>query len=123
MSVEENKAIVQTWLAARNAHDVEAAVATWVEDEQAGIRAAFNSFTEAFPDLQITITEIIGEADKVVVLWAFHGTHRGLFQNIPATGKVVDWDGLDLYTIADHKILSLVRKADRRRLLQQLDVT
>jgi len=32
MSVEENKAIVRAWLAARNVHDVEAAVAHWIED-------------------------------------------------------------------------------------------
>ena len=36
-SVAENKTIVQAWLAARNIHDLEAAVALWAEEKQAGI--------------------------------------------------------------------------------------
>jgi steroid delta-isomerase-like uncharacterized protein len=122
MSVEENKAIVRAWLEARNVHDVDAAIATWAENQQAELRSSFNGFTNAFPDVQIGIEEMIGEGDKVVVQWTFHGTHRGPFQGIPATGKTVEWDGLDLYTIADRKIVSLVRKADSRILLQQLGV-
>ena len=122
MSVEENKAIVQAWLAARNVHDVEAAVAHWAEDRQAELRSSFNNFTNAFPDVQIDIEEMIGEGDKAVILWTFHGTHRGPFQGILATGTTVEWDGLDLYTITDRKITSLVRKADSRVLLQQLGV-
>ncbi len=122
MSVEENKATIRDWMAARNLHDVEAAVALWAEVQQAGLRASFNSFTQAFPDVQITIQEMIGEGDKVAILWTFQGTHRGSFQGIPATGKTVNWDGLDLYTLTDGKITSLTRKADRRSLLQQLGV-
>lgn len=122
MSVEENKATIRDWMAARNLHDVEAAVALWAEVQQAGLRASFNSFTQAFPDVQITIQEMIGEGDKVAILWTFQGTHRGSFQGIPATDKTVAWDGLDLYTVTDGKITALTRKADSRSLLQQLGV-
>jgi steroid delta-isomerase-like uncharacterized protein len=122
VSVEENKAIVRAWLAARNLHDVEAAVTLWAENQQADLRSSFNNFTTAFPDVQINIEEMIGEGDKVVVWWTFHGTHRGSFQGIPATGKTVEWDGMDLYTMSDRKITSLMRKADSRALLQQLGV-
>ena len=90
MSVEENKAIVRAWLAARNVHDVEAAVAHWTQDQQADLRSSFNSLTTAFPDVQINVEDMIGEGDKVVVQWTFHGTHRGPFQGIPATGKTVE---------------------------------
>lgn len=109
-------------MAARNTHDVESAVALWAEEERAALRTSFNNFTVAFPDVQITIEEMIGEGDKVAILWTFQGTHRGPFQGIPATGKSVDWAGLDLYTITDGKITALVRKADSRSLLQQLGV-
>ena len=122
MSVAENKAIVRDWIAARNTHDIEAAVALWAEEQQAGLRVSFNSFTAAFPDVQIIIQEMIGEGDKVAILWTFLGTHRGPFQGIPATGKTVEWDGIDLYTIRDGKITSLVRQADSRHLFQQLGV-
>ena len=122
MSVETNKAVIRDWMAARNTHDVESAVALWTEEKQAGLRSSFNGFTAAFPDVQITIQEMIGEGDKVAILWTFLGTHLGPFQGIPATGKRVEWDGLDLYTLTDSKITALVRKADSRSLLQQLGV-
>ena len=109
-------------MAARNTLDVESAVALWAEEERAALHTSFNNFTVAFPDVQITIEEMIGEGDKVAILWTFQGTHRGPFQGIPATGKSVDWAGLDLYTITDGKITALVRKADSRSLLQQLGV-
>ncbi len=122
MSVEKNKAIVQAWLAARNAHDVEAAVAQWDEGQLAGLRTSFEDFTKAFPDVQIAIKEMIGEGNKVAVWWTFQATHLGSFHDIAASGKSVEWDGIDLYEFADHKIASVVRKADSGSLLQQLGV-
>lgn len=55
MSVEENKAVIRAWLAARQAHDVEAGVALWAEDRQEWLRNAFNGFSQGFPDLQVTV--------------------------------------------------------------------
>ena len=122
MSVEANKALIHAWLAARNAHDIEAGVALWAEDRQTWLRAAFNRFSLGFPDLQVLVKEMIGEGDKVVVWWVLQGTHRGVFRDIPATGKTVAWEICDLYTIADGKIASLVRRTDYLNLHQQLGV-
>jgi steroid delta-isomerase-like uncharacterized protein len=122
MSVEENKAVIRAWLAARHAHEIEAAVALWSDENQTWLRAAFNRFSHGFPDLRVTITEMLGEGDKVVVWWTLHGTHLGVFRDIPATGKTVNWELCDLYTIADGRIKSLVRRADYLSLLQQFGV-
>ncbi len=122
MSIAENKAVVRAWLAARHAHDVEAGVALWVEERQDWLRTAFNGFSEGFPDLQVTITEMMGEGDKVAVWWVLQGTHLGTFRKIPATGKSVAWELCDLYTIENHQIASLVRRTDTLSLYQQLGV-
>jgi predicted ester cyclase len=39
----------------------------------------------AFPDLHVTIEEMIGEADKVGIWYKADGTHKGEFEKIPAT--------------------------------------
>jgi steroid delta-isomerase-like uncharacterized protein len=122
MSVEENKAVVHAWLAARNAHDIEAGVALWAEEKQTWLRAAFERFTLGFPDLHVTVKDMIGEGDKVAVWWILQGTHLGIFREIPATGKTVNWEVCDLYVITDGKIASLVRRADYLSLHQQLGV-
>jgi steroid delta-isomerase-like uncharacterized protein len=112
MSEKENKAVIRRWIEARNTDNVEAAVAQWAGDRQDGIRNAFNSFTESFSDIQIAIDELVAEGDKVAIWFAFRGVHRGVFAGVPATGKTVEYGGVDLYTVANGKIASIRRVAD-----------
>jgi steroid delta-isomerase-like uncharacterized protein len=111
MSVEENKAVIRRWMEARNANDVESAVAQWADGWQDRIRGAFDGFTKGFPDIQITVQEMVAEGDKVAAWWTFRGTHRGVFAGVAATGKTVEYGGADLYTVADGKIASIRRQA------------
>ncbi|MCA0453628.1 MAG: ester cyclase [Chloroflexi bacterium] len=123
MSAEDNKAIVRDWLDARNAHDVEAAMKFWAVHRQNDIRDAFNGFTRTFPDLSITILDMIAEGDKVACLRELHGTHLGSFGKISATGHKISWRAMDLYTITDEKISDIIRMGDNLDLLQQLGVS
>jgi steroid delta-isomerase-like uncharacterized protein len=120
MSTEENKAVIQRWIAARNAHNLEAALALWTDDWHDRLAAAFNSVTESFPDVHITPNELLAEGDMVAVGWTFTGTHLGPYRDIPATGITVNWSGIDIYTVTDGRIASLVREADSLTVLQQL---
>jgi steroid delta-isomerase-like uncharacterized protein len=117
---EESKALVSRWIEARNTNNVEAAVALFSEDWHNRLRGAFNAITNAFPDVKITINEMIAEGNKVAVRWTFTGTHRGEFQGIPATGQAVNWTGIDIYTVTDGKLAGLERSGDMLGLLQQL---
>ncbi len=123
MSIEENKSIIRRFVAARNNHDIEAFVALFPGERQEHVRQAFNKVIEAFPDVQITIEDLIAEGDKVVLHWSFQGTHLGLYQEIPATGKKVNYTGIDICTIVDGQIMSLVRETDNLAVPQQLGVT
>jgi predicted ester cyclase len=120
MSMDENKAVVQNWVAARNRNDLEVALACWTEDNHDWLAQAFQRFTTAFPAIHLEINEMIGEGDKVVARWTLTGTHRGVWRGIPATGNTVEWYGTDLYTILKGRIAALDRAADNLALLQQL---
>lgn len=122
MSLEENKTLIRRFVEARNTHDVEAFVAFFPADRREHVRQAFNGTSEAFPDVHITIEELIGEGDRVVLRWSFQGTHLGLYQDIPATGKKVNYTGIDIYTITAGQIASVVREQDNLVVLQQLGV-
>jgi len=112
MSEKENKAVIQRWIEARNTDDVEAAVAQWADDWQDRIRKSFSAFTEGFSGIQITLQELVAEGDRVGVWWTFHATHRGAFAGVPATGKTIEYRGVDLYTVTDGKIASIRRVGD-----------
>jgi hypothetical protein len=70
MLKEENKALIRRAIEARNTNDVEAFAAFFPTDWHEGVRRAFNGVTEAFPDVHITIEELIGEGDKIVSRWS-----------------------------------------------------
>lgn len=123
MSTEANKALVLQWIEARNTHNVEAAIALWTADQQEGLRAAFNVFSRAFPDIHITTHDLIAEGNKVVGRFRMDGTHLGQFQAIPATGKTVSMTATDIYTIVDGKLASLTREGNFLSLMVQLGAT
>ena len=115
-----NKAVINQWIEARNTNDLEAALKFWPDDTHEGLSKAFNNITEAFPDVQIIVDDMFVANNKVALRWTFKATHQGAYQKIPATGKEVIWKGIDIYTIADGKIVSLDRSADWSVLMVQL---
>ena len=76
-----------------------------------------------FPDLRVTIEEMIAEGDKVVARWTLRGTHQGEWRGIPPTGKEVTSTGVDIHRIVGGKIVEGWRKQDRMDVMQQLGVT
>jgi steroid delta-isomerase-like uncharacterized protein len=80
----------------------------------------FATMHRAFPDLQITIDDMIAEGDKVVTRWTALGTHKGEFAGIPPTGKRGVVTGIDINRIVDGKLVECWTNSDDLGLLQQL---
>jgi steroid delta-isomerase-like uncharacterized protein len=76
----------------------------------------------AFPDLCLTIEDIIAEENKIVIRYTFTGTHRGELMGISPTGKQVVMAGIDIYRIASGKIVECWVSMDDLGFLQQLGV-
>jgi steroid delta-isomerase-like uncharacterized protein len=85
---------------------------------QAGPALAFS----AFPDAQITIEDVIAEADKVVARWTVRGTHRGAFMGIPPTHKQLTVTGIEINRYEGGQRVEAWRQWDALGLLQQLGV-
>lgn len=89
-----------------------------IEAFKQGIMAVVN----AFPDAKWTLMEIIAEGSKVFVKQQLKGTHKGIFQNISPTNRVISSDGMVIYEFENGKIISLQIQTDRLGFLQQLGV-
>jgi predicted ester cyclase len=76
----------------------------------------------AFSDIQFTLEDLIAEGDKVGVGYTARSTHTGEFQGIPPTGKSVTITGIDIFRLADGKIVEMWVEFDQLGQLQQLDV-
>jgi len=85
-----------------------------------GMRMLFGALRQAFPDLQVDISEQIAEDERVVTRKTFHGTHGGTFLGLAPTGAAVRFEVVDILTIRDRKICEHRVILDKLGLLQQL---
>jgi steroid delta-isomerase-like uncharacterized protein len=69
----------------------------FVQEDAAAVRAAFSIES-------LTDDDVIASGDKVVIRWTFHGIHVGPFMGVPATGRRVKIEGIDIFRIANGKI-------------------
>ena len=85
-----------------------------------GARQFFSMMFASFPDMHFTIRQQIAEGDKVLTYKTFHGTHGGPFMGIPATGKAVTIDVMDILTVTGGKITEHWTVSDMLGMLQQI---
>jgi steroid delta-isomerase-like uncharacterized protein len=74
----------------------------------------------AFPDLHVTVVDMIAEGDMVAAREIIQGTHQSEFMGIPPTGKQITIAGTDIYRITDGKIVEEWILADLLSALQQI---
>jgi steroid delta-isomerase-like uncharacterized protein len=134
MSSEENKSLVHRYIEVLNSGKFEMLddmlaphykrylspiVAPLTPEAQkqrlAGLRAAF-------PDVDLTIEDLIAEGDRAAFRMTLRGTHQGAFQGIPPTGKPVTVSAFDVVRIENGKFIEHWGGPDLLNLLQQLGV-
>ncbi len=76
----------------------------------------------AFNDLSRTVEDLVAEGDRVVLRITARGTHTGLFQGKPGTGKITKISGITIRRIVDGKIVEEWVVNDQLGLLQQLGI-
>ena len=85
-----------------------------------GIKAFYQSFWAGFPDAQLTVADIIAEADLVACRYILRATHRGEFNGIPATGRAIQFEGITILRFDNGRCIERWNQADFLSLLQQI---
>jgi steroid delta-isomerase-like uncharacterized protein len=119
-SVRANEQVVEAFLQdVVNEHNGGAAASFLTPDMQwyggtvgtvsgrANVAGLFAGVVAAFPDAHITIDDIFGQGDQVVVRVVVSGTQEGPILGIPASGRHVQWDGVDIYRLSHGKISNI----------------
>ena len=78
---------------------VEHEVTPGLAPTKAGVKDFFRMQRAAFPDMLMDVQDVIASGDKVVVRARYTGTHQGEFMGIPATGKSVDVQLIDIFRL------------------------
>src|SRR3989337_618718 len=99
MSTEETKAIARRYIELFNRGDLagldEVAAPDLVDHYAApgqapgleGLKQALAGIRSAFPDMNVSIDDVIAEGDTVVLRLTGRGTHQGDFMGLAATGR------------------------------------
>jgi predicted ester cyclase len=133
-SVERNKAVSRRWIEVFNERDDAGEADVRTQDYVAYAPVSLEptplnseawtrflaGFVEAFPDLQLTVEDAVGEGDLVAQRIHFAGTHTGEFQGLPPTNRKVTFSGLELNRFVDGRVAEHWFQMDSLTLLQQL---
>jgi steroid delta-isomerase-like uncharacterized protein len=116
-NLEENKRIVRAFIeTAFNQHQADRAADYLTSDMKwhggtlgtvegrENFVGLIGAIVSALPDLRNVEQDIIAERDIVSVRAVVEGTHKGDLLGIPASGRHVKWDAVDVYRLADGKI-------------------
>lgn len=88
--------------------------------DREGLKQVMPAFRAAFPDMELSVEEMIVEGDLVADRVTWHATHRGELMGIPPTGKRVTVTEIHLARIAEGRIVERWGDWDQLGLLQQL---
>jgi predicted ester cyclase len=83
------------------------------------VAALFDSSAASLPDEHVTLEDIFGQGDQVVVQVEVSGTQEGPVLDIPATGRHLQWDGVDIFRLSHGKIASITDADDWTAILYQ----
>jgi steroid delta-isomerase-like uncharacterized protein len=136
----ELQEFIDRYNAAWNAHDVDAIVSMHTDDSvfenhvtgdvnvgREAIGRAVSGIFSVFPDLTFETRRAYVREDLVVQEWTARGTHRGPMTRsgieVPATGRHVEYRGMDVIPIRDGLVARKDVYSDSITLLRQLGLT
>jgi steroid delta-isomerase-like uncharacterized protein len=132
MSAQENKDLARRSWEIANQHNPDlieefyAPSLVWHEPDQdvRGYEQAkqfTSTFFAAFPDLNISVEDVIAEGDQAVSRYTIRGTHQGETEEFgPPTGRQMELQGITIHRIEGGKIVEEWERYDNLSALQQL---
>lgn len=89
----------------------------------AGYKDLIVFLRNVFPDLSITVEDVVVSGDRVAVRSLAHGTHSSEVLGIPATGRQVEFRASDFHRLEQGRIAQTWHLEDYFGLLNQLGAT
>ena len=84
------------------------------------LKRTVKMYRAAFPDVRITVDDVITADDKVVLRWHSEGTHRGELEGLAPTGARGSITGISIDLWKDGKIVESWTEWDNLGLARQL---
>jgi steroid delta-isomerase-like uncharacterized protein len=86
------------------------------------LKEVFLRLRRAFPDLQVTVEDLIAEGDKVAGRNTVTGTHQGQYMGLAPTGRSVTYNEIFIFRVVNGRIAETWGVVDVLSQMQQLGV-
>jgi predicted ester cyclase len=87
-----------------------------------GLMDSFGQYFSGFPDLRVTLHELIAEGDIVVARLTMEGTHSGNLMGARPTGKRVMFRGMDMIRIRNGRAVEAWHEGNDAEVMMSLGV-
>ena len=84
------------------------------------LKRTASMYRGAFPDVRVTVDDVIAADDKVVLRWHSEGTHRGELAGLAPTGARGSVTGISIDRWKDGKVVEAWAEWDNLGLARQL---
>jgi predicted ester cyclase len=84
------------------------------------LKQTVTMYRAAFPDVRVTVDDVIAAGDKVVLRWHSEGTHRGELEGFAPTGARGSVTGISIDRWKDGKVVESWSEWDNLGLARQL---
>ncbi|MGH7764156.1 MAG: ester cyclase [Candidatus Dormibacteraceae bacterium] len=84
------------------------------------IKAYIAAYLEGFPDLHISIDQLLAVGDKVVGVFTFTGTHRGHLFGVAPSGRTISVRQIAIYRLENGQVVDEWEISDQLGLMHQI---
>ncbi|MFJ8822999.1 ester cyclase [Streptomyces sp. NPDC102467] len=84
------------------------------------LKRVYAVLLQAFPDLRVSVEEVIAEGDRLAIRNTVTGTHAGEYQGLAPTGKSVRYDEMFVFRFTDGRVTEIWGVVDVLTQLRQL---
>jgi steroid delta-isomerase-like uncharacterized protein len=85
-------------------------------------KQVWRQLLQAFPDLHVTVEDLIAEDDKVVCRNTVTGTHNGETMGLAPTGRPITYDEIFIFRFADGRIVESWGVVNIASIMRQLGI-
>lgn len=88
-----------------------------------GLQEWIDAVTTGFPDFHVKTQELLASDETVMVEVRYTMTHEGEFDELPPTGREVDFQAMAKFHVEDGKVKEHRDYVDRQEFFEQLGLT
>lgn len=88
-----------------------------------GLESYIRTLVQGFPDVHVSVDELVAEGNLVMLEATITGTHEGELQGLPPTGREIQFKTMEKYRLSGGKLERHIVYMNEKEMQQELGLT